>query len=150
MVVHNCNTALQLLASQPHANESLAMTVRHATLISPDGYPELQCVFDDGKPEHRVCKFHNLLVYQTDIHYVWSGIALMSQYHHPATSIMLLPCYTHTVTVMCWYCRLQHVHRPARCSSAARAAVYLPDLGVVTQTSTATLLVSHCNWTLKL
>jgi hypothetical protein len=42
------------------------MHAQHRVLV-------LQCVFDDGRPEHRVCKFHNLLIYESNIHYIYSG-----------------------------------------------------------------------------
>ncbi|DBA83598.1 hypothetical protein WJX77_006813 [Trebouxia sp. C0004] len=45
------------------------------------------CVFDDGRPEHRVCKFHNLLIYESTIHYIYSGPrpdlpVIMANWHH--------------------------------------------------------------------
>ena len=42
----------------------------------PEVLLALQCLIDDGRAEHRVCKFKNLLVYQSNIHYVYSGTAL--------------------------------------------------------------------------
>lgn len=33
----------------------------------------MQCMYDEGGPEHRVCKFKNLLIYESNIHYVYTG-----------------------------------------------------------------------------
>lgn len=46
------------------------------------------CPYDDGRPEHRVCKFKNLLLYKSDIHYLYSGHVkpelpvIMANWHH--------------------------------------------------------------------
>lgn len=50
----------------------------------------VQCPYDDGAPERRVCEFKNLLMFQGRLFYIYTGMLLPNQLL--THSYLLHPC----------------------------------------------------------